>query len=406
MEISGYLVITDLFSLKNFPAMLRTIVEDIHLDVVRHIICYKSNSDRIISCWCHTVKSNIHDRRKEFVQPKVDAPFDNAVLSIKIDRTWKIIAKSIFYSSTSSGMVHNHWIEDIPVIMISSEDSEPYIRRAYELGVSDYINRPFDAKVVYQRVYNTIKLYAKQRKLVTLVTDQIYEKEKNNQMMISILSQIVEFRNGESGLHVLHINILSELLLERLVQKTDKYQISAQRRSLITTASALHDIGKIGIDDKILNKPGRLTPEEFDEMKKHTIIGESILKNVGIYQNEELVQLAMQICRWHHERYDGRGYPDGLKGEEIPIEVQVVSIADVYDALVSERVYKKAYSHKKAVEMILNGECGQFNPLLLECLQDIQDRIDEEFQNVENQSEEENQERKVHDQIMETTVLG
>ena len=261
-------------------------------------------------------------------------------------------------------MVHNHWIEDIPVIMISSEDSEPYIRRAYELGVSDYINRPFDAKVVYQRVYNTIKLYAKQRKLVTLVTDQIYEKEKNNQMMISILSQIVEFRNGESGLHVLHINILSELLLERL------------------------------------------TPEEFDEMKKHTIIGESILKNVGIYQNEELVQLAMQICRWHHERYDGRGYPDGLKGEEIPIEVQVVSIADVYDALVSERVYKKAYSHKKAVEMILNGECGQFNPLLLECLQDIQDRIDEEFQNVENQSEEENQERKVHDQIMETTVLG
>lgn len=160
----------------------------------------------------------------------------------------------------------------------------------------------------------------------------------------------------------------------------------------------------------ILNKTITKYPSDFvqlfDEMKKHTIIGESILKNVGIYQNEELVQLAMHICRWHHERYDGRGYPDGLKGEEIPIEVQVVSIADVYDALVSERVYKKAYSHKKAVEMILNGECGQFNPLLLECLQDIQDRIDEEFQNVENQSEEENQERKVHDQIMETTVLG
>ena len=303
-------------------------------------------------------------------------------------------------------MNRKHWIEDIPVIMISSEDSASYVRRAYEMGASDYISRPFDVQVVHQRVSNTIKLYAKQRRLISLVTDQIREKEKNNQMMISILSQIVEFRNGESGLHVLHINILSELLLERLVQKTDKYQISAQRRSLITTASALHDIGKIGIDDKILNKPGRLTPEEFDKMKKHTIIGESILKNVGIYQNEELVQLAMHICRWHHERYDGRGYPDGLKGEEIPIEVQVVSIADVYDALVSERVYKKAYSHKKAVEMILNGECGQFNPLLLECLQDIQDRIDEEFQNVENQSEEENQERKVHDQIMETTVLG
>lgn len=272
-------------------------------------------------------------------------------------------------------MNRKHWIEDIPVIIISSENSASYVRRAYEMGASDYISRPFDVQVVHQRVSNTIKLYAKQRRLISLVTDQIREKEKNNQMMISILSQIVEFRNGESGLHVLHINILSELLLERLVQKTDKYQISAQRRSLITTASALHDIGKIGIDDKILNKPGRLTPEEFDEMKKHTIIGESILKNVGIYQNEELVQLAMHICRWHHERYDGRGYPDGLKGEEIPISAQVVSVADVYDALTSERVYKKAFTHENAMEMILAGECGTFNPLLLECLKDIAGNI-------------------------------
>lgn len=299
-------------------------------------------------------------------------------------------------------MVHNHWIEDIPVIMISSEDSEPYIRRAYELGVSDYINRPFDAKVVYQRVYNTIKLYAKQRRLVTLVTDQIYEKEKNNQMMISILSQIVEFRNGESGLHVLHINVLSELLLERLVQKTDRYQISAQERSLITTASALHDIGKIGIDDKILNKPGRLTKEEFEIMKKHTLIGESMLESMGIYQNEELVKLARQICRWHHERYDGKGYPDGLMGEEIPIAVQVVSLADVYDALVSERVYKKAYSHEEAIHMILNGECGQFNPLLLSCLQDIEERIDEEFKKVAERMGKVSRDEKLHDRIMET----
>lgn len=141
-------------------------------------------------------------------------------------------------------------------------------------------------------------------------------------------------------------------------------------------------------------------------MKTHSAIGANMLESLEQFRDEPLLKIAHDICRWHHERYDGRGYPDGLKGEEIPIEVQVVSIADVYDALVSERVYKKAYSHKKAVEMILNGECGQFNPLLLECLQDIQDRIDEEFQNVENQSEEENQERKVHDQIMETTVLG
>ena len=299
-------------------------------------------------------------------------------------------------------MNKHEWIDDIPVIMISSEDSEPYIRRAYELGVSDYINRPFDAKVVYQRVYNTIKLYAKQRRLVTLVTDQIYEKEKNNQMMISILSQIVEFRNGESGLHVLHINVLSELLLERLVQKTDRYQISAQERSLITTASALHDIGKIGIDDKILNKPGRLTKEEFEIMKKHTLIGESMLESMGIYQNEELVKLARQICRWHHERYDGKGYPDGLMGEEIPIAVQVVSLADVYDALVSERVYKKAYSHEEAIHMILNGECGQFNPLLLSCLQDIEERIDEEFKKVAERMGKVSRDEKLHDRIMET----
>ena len=149
-----------------------------------------------------------------------------------------------------------------------------------------------------------------------------------------------------------------------------------------------------------------VSKEEFETMKEHTLIDASMLDKLEHYKDEKMIKIAYQICRWHHERYDGKGYPDGLKGEEIPIEVQVVSIADVYDALVSERVYKKAYSHKKAVEMILNGECGQFNPLLLECLQDIQDRIDEEFQNVENQSEEENQERKVHDQIMETTVLG
>jgi len=149
---------------------------------------------------------------------------------------------------------------------------------------------------------------------------------------------------------------------------------------LITTASALHDIGKIGIDEKILNKPGRLTKEEFEIMKTHTLIGASMLKSIELYQNEKLVQVAYQICRWHHERYDGKGYPDGLKGEEIPISAQVVSIADVYDALVSERVYKKAFSHETAIGMILKGECGAFNPLLLECLTDIQDRLKEELQ--------------------------
>ena len=279
-------------------------------------------------------------------------------------------------------MKRNQWIEEVPIIMISSEDSTAFVRRAYEQGVSDYISRPFDAKVVYQRVFNTIKLYAKQRRLVSLVTEQVYEKEKNNQMMISILSQIMEFRNGESGQHVHHINVLTGMLLERLVQKTDRYHLNWFDQLMITTASALHDIGKMGIDEKILNKPGRLTKEEFEEMKKHTLIGASMLKSMDLYQDEKLVQIAYQICRWHHERYDGNGYPDGLKGEEIPIAAQVVSIADVYDALTSERVYKPAYTHEKAIEMILNGECGAFGPLMLECLQDIKDAIQEELHTV------------------------
>ena len=276
-------------------------------------------------------------------------------------------------------MNRDKWIEDIPVIMISSEGSESYIRRAYELGASDYISRPFDAKVVYQRVINMIKLYAKQRRLIHLVTDQIYEKEKNNRMMTGILSQIVEFRNGESGLHVLHINILTQLLLEKLTRKSENYDFSWSQQHMIATASALHDIGKIGIDEKILNKPGKLTKEEFEAMKQHTIIGARMLDSLEMYHDEEMMKYAYEICRWHHERYDGKGYPDGLKGEEIPISAQVVSLADVYDALVSDRVYKKAYSHEKAMEMILKGECGMFNPLLLKCLVEIQDKVCKEL---------------------------
>ena len=272
-------------------------------------------------------------------------------------------------------MNKKQWIEDIPVIMISSEDSAKFIQKAYEFGVTDYIGRPFDAKVVYQRVFNTIKLYAKQRHLLSLITRQIYEKEHSNRIMITILSQIVEFRNGESGPHVMHINILTELLLEQLMKRSNDYHMTWSEQQMIVTASSLHDIGKIGIAESILNKPGRLTDEEFEIMKTHTLIGASILEKMELYQDEPLVQIARDICRWHHERYDGRGYPDGLKGDQIPISVQVVALADVYDALVSERVYKKAYSHEQALRMILNGECGAFNPLLLQCLMDIKDKI-------------------------------
>ena len=276
-------------------------------------------------------------------------------------------------------MNRNHTIEDIPVIMISSEDSEESIRRAYEMGASDYVNRPFDFKVVYRRVYNTIKLYAKQRRLVTLVSDQIRKQEKNTTMLVGVLSQIVEFRNGESGLHVQHIRILTEKILERLLEKGEGGQISADEKDMIPLASALHDIGKIAIDEKILNKPGRLTQEEFEEMKKHTVYGADMLHKLVNFNEEPLLQTAWQIARSHHERWDGRGYPDGLKGDEIPMSAQIVALADVYDALTSERCYKKAFSHETSIQMILNGECGAFNPVLLDCLKDIADDLQAEL---------------------------
>lgn len=274
----------------------------------------------------------------------------------------------------------NHTIEDIPVIMISSEDSDAAIRRSYELGASDYVNRPFDARIVYRRVTNTIKLYAKQRRLVQMVSDQIRARENNTDMLVGVLSHIVEFRNGESGAHVRHIRIITERLLHRLLEISSRYSITAEQQDLIPLASALHDIGKIGIDEKILNKPGKLTPEEFKVIQTHSMLGAKMLHDLDGFAEQPLLQTAYEIARWHHERWDGRGYPDGLKGDEIPISAQLVSLADVYDALTSERCYKKAFSHEKAVQMILNGECGAFNPLLLQCLTDIQDDLKEKLQ--------------------------
>ena len=295
--------------------------------------------------------------------------YDTAIALILLD----IVMPVMDGFEVLNTMNRSHRIEDIPVIMISSEDADTVVRRAYELGVSDYVSRPFDAGVVYRRVFNTIKLYAKQRRLISLVTSQIHEKEKNTQMLISILSEAVEFRNGESGTHVLHISTLTRHLLEQLTQKTDQYALTPEQQELIVMASSLHDIGKIAIDDAILNKPGRLTREEFDIMKRHTTIGAAMLDQLHRYRNEPLVRTAYEICRWHHERWDGRGYPDGLSGDQIPISAQVVAMADVYDALVSKRVYKDAYAPDVAVQMILHGECGAFNPLLLDCLTDLQD---------------------------------
>ena len=280
-----------------------------------------------------------------------------------------------------------HWIEETPVIMISAEDAYSFIERAYDLGASDYITRPFDARVVCRRVSNTLMLYAKQKRLVQMVAEQVYEKEKVSNTMISILSHIVEFRNNESGLHVVHIRTITELLLRRLRKKTDRYPLTEADISLISTASALHDIGKINIPEQILNKPGRLTKEEFEIVKTHSAVGEHMLRQIPFNQNEPLVKVAREICRWHHERWDGRGYPDGLKGDEIPISAQVVSLADVYDALTSERCYKAAFDHETALNMIVNGECGAFNPLLLECLMDGADQIKQAMQETEEEKQ-------------------
>lgn len=274
------------------------------------------------------------------------------------------------------------WIKNIPVIMISAETASTFMDKAYGLGAVDYVSRPFDERTVRHRVDSNILLGEKQKDLSTRLTAQIYEKEKDNRLMIDILSHIVEFRNGESGLHVLHVHAITEFLLQQLAKKTDKYDLTPKRITLISNASALHDIGKISIPSEILNKKGKLTDEEFEVMKSHTLEGAKMLEDIPFRKNEPLIKVSYEICRWHHERYDGSGYPDGLKGEEIPISAQVVALADVYDALTSRRVYKPALPHEKAVDMILHGACGVFNPLLLDCFKDCHNELDKKIKQV------------------------
>ena len=268
-------------------------------------------------------------------------------------------------------MKRSQCIDEIPVIMISAEESVDVMRKAYEMGITDYITRPFDSVIVKKRVQNTLELYANQKRLINVVVDQVYEKEENNDIMLRILSNVLGSRNSESSEHILHIRTATEMMLRQLVKTTDAYHLTETDIAIITTASSLHDIGKIRIPEEILNKPGRLTDEEFKIMKTHSEIGASMIRDMHFLQNHPLVHTAWEICRWHHERWDGNGYPDGLKGEEIPISAQVVSIVDVYDALTSERCYKKAFDHDTAIQMILDGQCGQFNPTLLNCLKEL-----------------------------------
>lgn len=265
-------------------------------------------------------------------------------------------------------MKKNSWLTDIPVIMISSEMDSEIIHKSYELGANDFITRPFDAYIVQKRVRNTIDLYSKQKDLANMVADQYFQREKDSRLMIDILAHIVEFRNNECGMHVVHVQSYTEILLRELANITDKYDLDEEKISLITKTAALHDVGKICIPDEILNKPGRLTDEEFKIMKSHSAVGSQMLAELPFHKDEPLVKMAYAIARWHHERWDGRGYPDGLTGDNIPVSAQVVALADVYDALTADRCYKKAFSHATALEMIAKGECGQFNPLLITCL--------------------------------------
>ena len=302
-------------------------------------------------------------------------------------------------------MKRSQCIEETPVIMISSEESVDTMREAYEMGITDYITRPFDSVIVKKRVQNTLSLYANQNNLVNVVVDQIYEKEENNNIMIRILSSILGSRNSESREHILHIKTATEMMLRQLIKITDVYHLTEADIALITTASSLHDIGKIYIPEEILNKPGRLTDEEFKIMKTHSELGADIIQDMHLPQEKPLVHTAWEICRWHHERWDGKGYPDGLKGEEIPISAQVVSIADVYDALTSERCYKKAFDHDTAIKMILDGQCGQFNPILLKCLKELSPRFFKMFSNETDDSKQYYEAQRLSNEILSEKSL-
>lgn len=272
-------------------------------------------------------------------------------------------------------MNQKNLLEQIPVIMISSEDTVDAVRRAFDLGASDYISRPFDAKVVYQRIINTIQLYAKQRRLSAMAADLAFEKERASRMMIGILSQVVEKRNGESRDHVQRVAQLTSMLLAGLAQKTDRYPLTREMRRTIATAAALHDIGKMEICEDLLHKEGLLTEAERRTLQSHTLLGAQMLEEQPECRDDAFARTAYNICRWHHERYDGGGYPDGLQGEQIPIEAQVVGLADVYERLVSRPVDGHARTHSEVVQMICTGVCGAFNPLLLDCLQDMEVEI-------------------------------
>lgn len=280
-------------------------------------------------------------------------------------------------------MREKNYMNTVPVIMITGEATHDTDLKAYEYGASDIIYKPFESKVVRRRAFNIMELFESRlfmEKQLEKRTKQLIESreklEKNNEFLINALSSVVEFRSLESGEHIKRVKYFTRIFLNYMQKYYPEYELTKEQIDLIVNASALHDIGKIAIPDSILLKPAKLTPSEFEIIKKHTTYGCDILENFK-QEDNEFYRYCYDICRYHHERYDGKGYPDGLVGEDIPIWAQVVSIVDVYDALISKRVYKTPYAVPTAVRMIKDGECGVFSLKILECFDNVKDVIAE-----------------------------
>lgn len=265
-------------------------------------------------------------------------------------------------------------IKNIPVFLITAANQEEMLLEGYNLGAIDVISKPFMTHFLRRRVNNVVELYSHKNQLQEKVEEQVKKLNFINQSMVETLAAIIEFRDGESGEHVRRICSLTRVLMQEVSRRYPEYRLPDQEIEKIVSASILHDVGKISTPDNILNKPGRLTAEEFEIIKLHTVKGCEILEGLPDMLDEGVYNYAYDICRHHHERWDGRGYPDHLRGDNISIWAQVVSVADVYDALTSKRVYKNAYSHKTAVNMMRNGECGTFNLKVMEAFLAIQDR--------------------------------
>ncbi|MCD7954816.1 MAG: response regulator [Lachnospiraceae bacterium] len=276
-------------------------------------------------------------------------------------------------------------IRKIPVFLITAAENRELLLEAYHLGAVDIINKPFYGHFIRHRIKNIIDLYSYQNELESIVSEQVTRLERMNRSVIATLVALIEFRDCESGEHVRRMSTLTWLLMQEVSERYPEYHLSSAEIDKIGMSAVLHDVGKISIPDQILNKPGPLTAEEFEIMKGHTTKGCEILRKIPDLVDEGTYVYSYDICRHHHERWDGKGYPDGLVGDETSIWAQVAAVADVYDALTSDRVYKKAYSHEVAVQMIFNGECGAFNPKVLEAFRQSEDKILALYKEIENE---------------------